>query len=140
MPYPMFDRNKLKLKPLAERKHDMTLGEVLSLDAPGEPFDDPQLAQVYLLTKLLIALLLTETQWQLALAAPASFHNPERPLSLWRFTQLALEAFRQSVCGSLTWNKIALHLPELDRYLCNEPRRRRIQLAALRNLGMICGF
>ena len=46
MSYPMFDRSRLKLKPLAERRHDMTLGEVLPLDAPGEPFDDPQLAQV----------------------------------------------------------------------------------------------
>jgi hypothetical protein len=42
----MFDRSKLDLKPLAERKHDMLLAEVLPLDAPGEPFEDPQLAQV----------------------------------------------------------------------------------------------
>lgn len=101
---------------------------------------DPQLAQVYLLTKLLIALLLTEAQWRLALAAPESFHDPEHPLSLWRFTQLALETFRQSVCGSLTWEKVTQHLPELKRYLCDEPRRRQKQLAALRNLGMVCGF
>jgi len=50
MPYPMFDRSQLRLKPLSERKHDMTLDEVLPLDAPGEPLDDaqfaPQLAQV----------------------------------------------------------------------------------------------
>ena len=49
MPFPMFDRSRLKLKPLAERQHDMTLAEVLPLDVrstPGEPFDDPQLAQV----------------------------------------------------------------------------------------------
>ena len=46
MPYSMFDRSKLKLKPLAERKHDMTLDQVLPLDSPGEPFDDPQLEQV----------------------------------------------------------------------------------------------
>jgi hypothetical protein len=46
MPYPLFDRSKLHLKPLSERKHDMTLAEVLPLDSPGEPFDDPQLAQV----------------------------------------------------------------------------------------------
>ena len=46
MPYPMFDRSKLKLKSLAERKHDMTLADVLPLDSPGEPFDDPQLEQV----------------------------------------------------------------------------------------------
>jgi sugar/nucleoside kinase (ribokinase family) len=45
----MFDRDKLRLRPLAERQHDMTLAEVLPLDVrstPGEPFDDPQLAQV----------------------------------------------------------------------------------------------
>jgi hypothetical protein len=101
---------------------------------------DPQLAQVYLLTKLLVALLLTETQWQLALAAPESFHHPDHPLSLWRFTQLTLEAFRHSVCGSLTWEKILQHLPELNRYLCDEPRRRQKQLVALRNLGTKYGF
>jgi hypothetical protein len=101
---------------------------------------DPQLAQVYLLTKLLIALLLTEAEWCMALAAPESFQNPDRPLSRWRFTQLALEAFRQSVCGSLTWDKIFQHLSQLDRYLCDEPRRRQSQLTSLRNLGMVCGF
>jgi len=100
---------------------------------------DPQLAQVYLLTKLLIALLLNEAEWTLALAAPESFQTTDRPVSHWRFMQLALEAFRQSVCGSLTWAKILQHLPELDRYLCDEPRRRQSQLAALRNLGMVCG-
>jgi len=46
MPYPIFDRSKLKLKPLAERKHDMMLAEVLPLDSPGEQLDDPQLARV----------------------------------------------------------------------------------------------
>jgi len=43
MPYPMFDRSRLHILPLAERQHDMTLAEVLPLDAPLEPFDDPQL-------------------------------------------------------------------------------------------------
>ncbi len=46
MPYPLFDRSKLKLKPLSERQHDMTLADVLPLDAPVPPFDDPSLAQV----------------------------------------------------------------------------------------------
>ena len=35
MPYPMFDRSRLHLKPLAERVHDMTLAEMLPLDATG---------------------------------------------------------------------------------------------------------
>lgn len=43
MPYPTFDRSRLKLKPLAERVHDMTLADVLPLDAPGEPFEHPAL-------------------------------------------------------------------------------------------------
>jgi hypothetical protein len=43
MPYPMFDRSRLKLKPLAERVHDMTLADVLPLDAAGEPSEHPAL-------------------------------------------------------------------------------------------------
>ena len=33
MPYPVFDRSQLKILPLAERVHDMTLADVLPLDA-----------------------------------------------------------------------------------------------------------
>jgi len=45
MPYPHFDRARLKLKPLSERKHDMTLAEVLDLgDVPV--FDHPDLEGV----------------------------------------------------------------------------------------------
>jgi hypothetical protein len=43
MPYPQFDRSRLKLKPLAERVHDMALADVLPLDAAGEPFEHPSL-------------------------------------------------------------------------------------------------
>ena len=46
MSYPIFDRSRLHLKPLAERIHDMTLAEVLPLDAPALPFDDPALPQI----------------------------------------------------------------------------------------------
>lgn len=45
MSYPLFDRAQLKLKPLSEREHDMTLAEVLNLD-DVPPFDDPGLEQV----------------------------------------------------------------------------------------------
>jgi hypothetical protein len=41
MPYPMFDRSRLLVKPLPERVHDMKLDEVLSLDYPGESFSEP---------------------------------------------------------------------------------------------------
>jgi hypothetical protein len=46
MPYPAFDRSRLKLRPLAERAHDMTLADVLPLDAPLPPFDDANLPEV----------------------------------------------------------------------------------------------
>ena len=45
MPYPQFDRSQLKLRPLAERDHDMTLKDVLRLDDPITPVDDPALPQ-----------------------------------------------------------------------------------------------
>ncbi len=46
MPYPIFDRNRLQIKPLAERVHDMTLADVLPLDAPISAFVDLQLPQI----------------------------------------------------------------------------------------------
>jgi hypothetical protein len=46
VPYPLFDRRKLKLRSLSERVHDMTLAEVLNLDDDIPPFDDSDLRQV----------------------------------------------------------------------------------------------
>jgi len=46
MSYPMFDRSRLHLRPLAERTHDMRLAEVLPLDAPAQPCHDPALPQI----------------------------------------------------------------------------------------------
>jgi len=46
MPYPAFDRSRLRVRPLAERVHDMSLAEVLPLDYPGEPCDDPALPEI----------------------------------------------------------------------------------------------
>jgi hypothetical protein len=40
---PRFDRTKLKLQPLALRRHDMTLDDVLPLDAAAPPFTHPDL-------------------------------------------------------------------------------------------------
>lgn len=46
MPYPIFDRRRLQLKPLSERINDMDLAEVLPLDARLPPFDHPDLPVV----------------------------------------------------------------------------------------------
>jgi len=43
MPYPQFDRSQLKLKPLAERVHDMKIDYMLDPAAPVPPVDDPAL-------------------------------------------------------------------------------------------------
>lgn len=43
MPYPIFDRARLRIRPLAERCHDLDLSSLLSLDAPLPPFDNAAL-------------------------------------------------------------------------------------------------
>jgi hypothetical protein len=44
--YPIFDRSRLRLEPLAERKHDFELGGVLGLEEEAPPFEHPDLAEV----------------------------------------------------------------------------------------------
>src|SRR4051794_40847643 len=43
MPYPAFDRTRLKIQPLARREHDLDLSVLLPLDAPPPDFDHPSL-------------------------------------------------------------------------------------------------
>jgi hypothetical protein len=43
---PPLDRTKLALRPLCEREHDMTVEDVLALDAPALPFAHPHLASL----------------------------------------------------------------------------------------------
>jgi len=38
MPYPIFDRSRLRIQPLAQRQHDLTLEKMLPLDAPRSNF------------------------------------------------------------------------------------------------------
>jgi hypothetical protein len=42
--YPVFDRSRLELKPLAERRHELQLDHWLALDDPTPPFAHPDLA------------------------------------------------------------------------------------------------
>jgi hypothetical protein len=43
MPYPQFDRSKLLLKPLTERVHDMSISDILPLEAEPPPFENEDL-------------------------------------------------------------------------------------------------
>jgi hypothetical protein len=43
MPFPAFDRSRLRVKPLAERQHDLDLSVLVPLDAPLDDFAHPAL-------------------------------------------------------------------------------------------------
>jgi hypothetical protein len=43
MPYPLFDRSRLRIQPLAARRHDLDLSVLLPLDAPLPAFEHPAL-------------------------------------------------------------------------------------------------
>ncbi len=54
MPFPMFDRSRLLLKPLSERIHDLDFDTIMPLDAPAPDFSHeaiPQLADAVLKAK-----------------------------------------------------------------------------------------
>lgn len=46
MPFPQFDRSRLLIEPLAEREHDLTLADILPLDAEIAPLNNPRVAVI----------------------------------------------------------------------------------------------
>jgi hypothetical protein len=94
---------------------------------------DPILAQVYLLGKLVGALLVEE--WGADLAASsvvAWFEDTVRPVSPWRWTSLWTDIVRHAIRGPVTLSRLLAALPHLARYLCDAPRKRRQQAAYAR--------
>ena len=100
---------------------------LLHLD--GLRAQDPNLAQAYLLGKLLGALLLDELTQAAAACVPVWFSSVERPVSPWRLTACLYEALRNLVGASISVAQLMEALPQLQRFLCNSPRKRRQQLA-----------
>ena len=101
---------------------------------------DPELAQVYLLAKLLAALLLESIQLHLAAQYPEWFLSRKRPLSLWRLTALLWDEIRHIVRGMVTLARILFVFPKLRRFLCDEPRSRPSQRAQAQViLSGLCG-
>jgi len=91
---------------------------------------DPILAQVYLLGKLVGALLLEEWTADLAAGELAEwFEDTVRPVSPWRWMSLWTDFLHQAIRGPLTVSRILTALPRLKRYLCDAPRKRRQQAA-----------
>jgi hypothetical protein len=103
------------------------LKSLLNLD--GLRSRDPHLAQVYLLSKLLVALMLDRLIIQFAIQYPDWFTDTQRPLSLWRFTAFWWDCFRNFLHGSYSPDQILAVFPELRRFLCDEPRKRPSQRA-----------
>ena len=46
MPFPTFDRSRLRIQPLARRQHDLNLSTILSLDAALPPFSHPATSEL----------------------------------------------------------------------------------------------
>ena len=90
---------------------------------------DPQLAQTYLLAKLLAALLLDRLVQQAEADNPDLFASRQRPVSIWRLQALLWQGIRELVIGSLSLMRILAALPKLGRYLRDSPRARIQQLA-----------
>jgi hypothetical protein len=46
MPFPMFDRSRLQIEPLSARQHDLSLSDILPLEADIPPMHEPKLAVI----------------------------------------------------------------------------------------------
>src|SRR5262249_9788836 len=46
MPFPAFDRSRLRIQSLAKRQHDLDLSSLLSLYAPLTPFSHPPIPEL----------------------------------------------------------------------------------------------
>ena len=101
---------------------------------------DPELAQVYLLAKLLAALLVDHLQLAFATRCPDVFTTATRPVSLWRLTHLLWDELRSLLCGPITLQLIGDRFPLLGRFLCDEPRQRVSQRAQVqKTFSGLCG-
>lgn len=94
---------------------------------------DPQLAQTYLLAKLLVALLIDEMTTQLGFQQEDWFDSVDRPISISRTTTFFYAAFRQIIAGIWFCN-LDQFLLIMRRYFCDPPRQRPQQLAYARAL------
>lgn len=93
---------------------------------------DPRMVQTYLLGKLLLALMLDELIYQFTYHQPDWFLSLERPLSIWRLTELLWHCLCGWILGPLDWARLRLLLPAAHRYFCASPRARPQQLAYAR--------
>ena len=96
----------------------------------------PDLQRVYLLAKLLIALLVDQEVRAVQSAYPAWFHSSHRPVCMSALTHLFFHTFQHLLIGPLTPLRILLALLKLERYLRESPRKRApLLICALQSLA-----
>jgi hypothetical protein len=95
---------------------------------------DPVLAQVYLLGKLVGALLLEDWTAELMAASDVAcwFEDTVRPVSPWRWMSMWADLLFHTIRGPVTVARLLAALPRLARCLCDAPRKRRQQAACAR--------
>jgi hypothetical protein len=102
--------------------HIKCLKSVLNLD--GLRVQDPEMAQAYLLAKLLAALLTQDLHQQIHLLHPDWWTDRQRPINRWHLTRLAWQVLAIAIIGPLTWTLVISHLIDVRRLVCDEPRKR----------------
>lgn len=85
------------------------------------------LAQTYLLGKLLAALLAQNLSGEVQARFPTWFEDPFQAVSLWRLDSLWFEWMQRAVIGPISLELLRKALPRLQRYLRDSPRKKRQQ-------------
>jgi DDE family transposase len=88
---------------------------------------DPEVAQAYLLAKILAALLVEELNTPAILFPPGATRS--RQVSLWRLVRLYFEALRTAVTRVCSLGELVCRLPDLRPNLAEPPRRRSLRAA-----------
>lgn len=101
---------------------------------------DPQLAQSYIFSKLLIALIIDQMIYQASLIQPDWFISLDRPANLSRLTSYLHESLRQIIFGPWLLNNISRFLLIMRRYFCDSPRSRPQLLAFVRAIFQHISF
>lgn len=92
-----------------------------------------ELTQVYILAKLLAALIIERWVTIIQTSTPEWFIHTKRPISLWRLTILLYESLANTIRGLITISMIIKALPFLQRFLSEHPRLRKQQLVIAKN-------
>jgi hypothetical protein len=93
---------------------------------------DPHLAQSYIFSKILIALILDQKINHWSAFFPDWFTSLEHPINLSRLTSFVHESLKQSIFGPVFSGNLSLFFIALKRYFCDPKRSRPKQLILTR--------